>query len=146
MTTSPMPPSAVRVSGLLDLEGDVPLGIHDLLVQAPDLCCTLPDELPPNRVAAAQECQRGTPDHCWFCLWEGNGSFWSPSHETGLPPDATREETDRYWAAARVRGAEKMITRLTCGDRLESGIGSAESGKARSYSVRFFTSSFGSFS
>jgi hypothetical protein len=44
-----------------------------------------------------------TPDRCWLCLWEGNGSFWSQSHGTGLSPDATGEETDRYWAAARTQ-------------------------------------------
>lgn len=64
----------------------------------------------------------------------------------GFPPTRRARRPTDTGAAARVRGAEKMITRLTCGDRLESEIGSAESGKARSYSVCFFTSSFGSFS
>ena len=64
------------------------------------------DHLPPgtcDALAALLRPHTGTPDRCWFCLWEGNGSFWSESHGTGLPDDATREEIDRYWAEARAQ-------------------------------------------
>ena len=44
-----------------------------------------------------------TPDRCWFCLWDGKGSFWSESHGPLLPADATGEETNRYRASARAQ-------------------------------------------
>lgn len=84
-----------------ELSGIAPEDQHELDELAP-----LDGELPPegcDALAAVLRPHTRTPDRCWFCLWEGNGSFWSESHGPGLPPDATREETDRYWAAARAQ-------------------------------------------
>jgi hypothetical protein len=63
-------------------------------------------ELPPETCDALSTVLRPhtrTPDRCWFCLWDGNGSFWSQSHAPLLPPGATRDETDQYWATARAQ-------------------------------------------
>jgi hypothetical protein len=71
-----------------------------------DKLAPMDGQLPPetcDALAAVLRPHTHTPDRCWFCLWEGNGSFWSQSHGTGFPPDATREEIARYWAAARAQ-------------------------------------------
>ena len=44
-----------------------------------------------------------TPDTCWFCLWEGSGSFWSTSHSPLYPNGASASEIERYRALGRAQ-------------------------------------------
>ncbi len=56
-----------------------------------------------DALVAVLRTHTSTPERCWFCLWEGNGSFWSGAHGPGFPPDASAEEIDGYWAEARAQ-------------------------------------------
>jgi hypothetical protein len=63
-------------------------------------------ELPPeicDALVAVLGPHTRTPELCWFCLWEGNGAFWSQSHAPLVTDDATRQESDRYGASARAQ-------------------------------------------
>jgi hypothetical protein len=63
-------------------------------------------ELPPeicDALVAVLGPHTRTPDHCWFCLWDGIGAFWSQSHAPLVSYDATRQESDRYGAPARAQ-------------------------------------------
>ena len=59
-------------------------------------------ELAPETCDALSDLLRAhtrTPGLCWFCLWEGNGAFWSESHgplrAPGEPPDEADVEAAR---------------------------------------------------
>jgi hypothetical protein len=67
---------------LAPMEGDLPVQTCDALV-------------------GALRGHTATPDQGWFCLWEGNGSFWSQSHGPLLPRETSGEETERYRREAR---------------------------------------------
>jgi hypothetical protein len=62
--------------------------------------------LPPDTCRAIGEILRShttTPDTCWFCLWDGNGAFWSTAHSPLFPDDASAAEVERYVADARAQ-------------------------------------------
>jgi hypothetical protein len=42
-------------------------------------------------------------EDCWYCLWEGNGAFWSESHSILFSPDATRAQMRAQRAAGRAQ-------------------------------------------
>jgi hypothetical protein len=42
-------------------------------------------------------------EDCWYCLWEGNGAFWSESHSILFSPDATRAQVRAHRAAGRAQ-------------------------------------------
>jgi hypothetical protein len=46
-----------------------------------------------------------TPTPCWFCLWEGNGAFWSRAHTPTYADEASGPDLDRYWADAGAQDA-----------------------------------------
>jgi hypothetical protein len=63
-------------------------------------------ELPPATCEALAQILRlhtTTPHECWFCLWEGNGSFWSTSHSPLYPDGASASEIQRYLALGRAQ-------------------------------------------
>jgi hypothetical protein len=63
-------------------------------------------ELPPETCHALSSILRAhtsSPDMTWFCLWEGNGAFWSHSHDPLHADDATAEEVGRHRAAAEAQ-------------------------------------------
>jgi hypothetical protein len=71
-----------------------------------DMLAPMSGEIPPetcDALAAVLRRHTATPDPGWFCLWEGNGSFWSGSHGPLLPPDARREEIERNRADAEAQ-------------------------------------------
>jgi hypothetical protein len=51
-----------------------------------------------------------SPDLAWFCLWEGNGAFWSRSHTQTFPGDATQEEIEGLLAEAEAQDAVLAAT------------------------------------
>ena len=56
-------------------------------------------KLPPETCEALVRALRRhttTPQTCWFCLWEGDGSFWSTSHSPLYADDASAAEIERY--------------------------------------------------
>jgi hypothetical protein len=70
-------------------------------------------ELPPKTCEVLAALLRGhtrTPELCWFCLWDGNGSLWSDAHARLISPDVTREEIKRYRAAGREQDAVLRTT------------------------------------
>ncbi|HEY9498996.1 MAG TPA: hypothetical protein VIQ78_08240 [Terrimesophilobacter sp.] len=59
------------------------------------------ENLPPETCDSLAALLRGhssTPGVSWFCLWDGNGAFWSASHSPLYPADARRDEIARYQA------------------------------------------------
>lgn len=44
-----------------------------------------------------------TPDICWFCLWEGNGAFWSTAHSALYEEGASASEIERYRALGQAQ-------------------------------------------
>ncbi len=46
-----------------------------------------------------------SPERSWFCLWEGNGAFWSHAHSATYPDNAIRPEIEQYWADAQAQDA-----------------------------------------
>lgn len=84
-----------------EVSGLGPEDQHELDKLAP-----LDGELPPvscDALATVLHTHTRTPDVCWFCLWEGNGAFWTHSHAPFVRADAKRRETRRYRAAARAQ-------------------------------------------
>lgn len=65
----------------------------------------MPGELAPETCDALGTILRAhsASDTGWFCLWEGNGAFWSRSHDSRLPDDAHREEIERERAEAEAQ-------------------------------------------
>lgn len=57
-----------------------------------------------------------TPQVCWFCLWEGNGAFWSRAHTGPYEWGDPSSEARGYWAEAKARddflqAAPKVVNR-----------------------------------
>jgi hypothetical protein len=68
-------------------------------------------ELLPEACDALTEVLRArtaTPDLAWFCLWEGNGAFWSRAHTSPIPSDAGRERIEQY--AAQAEAQDELLT------------------------------------
>ena len=60
--------------------------------------------LPPETCEALSDLLRPhtrTPERCWFCLWEGNGAFWSGAHSPALAPGESLDEAYRVAARAQ---------------------------------------------
>jgi hypothetical protein len=65
-------------------------------------------ELPPETCDALATLLRPhtTTSHvAWFCLWEGNGAFWSSAHSPLYAHDASDEQIERYRAEAHAQDA-----------------------------------------
>jgi hypothetical protein len=60
----------------------------------------LPQE-PCSALARVLRRHTATPDSCWFCLWEGNGAFWSHAHTSLAADDASPAERERERDDAR---------------------------------------------
>jgi hypothetical protein len=75
-------------------------------------------ELPLSACKSLNRTLRGftqTPDVCWFCLWEGNGAFWSRAHSEPYEWGDASPEARAYWADARAQDnflhrAPKVVT------------------------------------
>jgi hypothetical protein len=73
------------------------------------------ENLPPETCDSLAALLRGhssTPGVSWFCLWDGNGAFWSASHSPLYPADARRDEIARYQAEAEAQDALLKSTPL----------------------------------
>jgi hypothetical protein len=44
-----------------------------------------------------------TPETCWFCLWEGDGSFWSTSHSPLYSDGASASEIEQHRALGQAQ-------------------------------------------
>jgi hypothetical protein len=87
-------------------------GIDPSDQQALDEIAPMDGQLPPDTceaLAALLWPHTMTPEVAWFCLWDGNGAFWSGSHSPvhssldGSEP--SREEIARYTAEAEAQDA-----------------------------------------
>ena len=70
-------------------------------------------QLPPVTCEALSRILRShtkTPHVCWFCLWEGNGAYWSTSHSPLYPDGASASEIQRYWALGKAEDAYLAAT------------------------------------
>jgi hypothetical protein len=82
-----------------EVSGIGPQDQHDLDELAP-----WDGELPPETCEALSDLLRPhtrTPERCWFCLWEGNGAFWSGAHSPALAPGESLDEAYRVAARAQ---------------------------------------------
>lgn len=66
---------------------------------APETCEALAEILTPHTT---------TPEKAWFCLWEGDGAFWSGSHSPEVPYGASAEETAKY--RERAQAQDRLLT------------------------------------
>ena len=84
-----------EVSGLDPRDGEAFDDLTPLGGQLPPAAC--------EALARALRPHTRMPDRCWFCLWEGNGAFWSYAHTAPYVDDADRGEAARYLADARAQ-------------------------------------------
>jgi hypothetical protein len=76
--------------------------------QALDEIAPSSGELPPETCDALRTVLRPrttTPQVAWFCLWEGNGAFWSQAHSFTYADRANVEEIERDRAEAESQDA-----------------------------------------
>jgi hypothetical protein len=75
------------------------IGIDPGESQALDDIAPSSGELPPetcDALAAVLRPHTTASQVAWFCLWQGNGAFWSQSHGPLYAHDATAKEIQKY--------------------------------------------------
>jgi hypothetical protein len=62
-------------------------------------------KLPPETCEALVRVLRShtATETCWFCLWEGDGAFWSTAHSPLYADDASALEIERYRARGKAQ-------------------------------------------
>ena len=100
----------------VDLTPDIGLlevsGIDPGDQQALDEIAPRSGELPPetcDALAAVLRPRTTTPQVAWFCLWEGNGVFWSQAHSSTYADHTNAEEIERYRAEAEAAEAQDAL-------------------------------------